>query len=485
MKKLVLFLLLTILLLGILSTSILKAQDEEITLQLTIGLSSYVLNGKQFQMDVSPEIVAGRTFVPIRVVAESFEATVEWNATLKEVTITQQEKIIKLRIGSKEASVDGKLYVLEAAPYIKSGRTMVPIRFISEAIGLTVSWDSKTKTVTIKGKVSSIVMPTTPVELLGAGATFPQPLYTKWFDIYYTTTNKLIKVNYQGIGSGGGIQQLIEKVVDFGASDAPMNSDEEKKAGAEVIHIPVALGAVVVTYNLPGNPKLKLTGEVIADIFMGKIIKWNHQRIKELNPDINLPDLNITVAYRSDGSGTTYVFSDYLSKVSETWKKELGTGKSLNWKVGLGGKGNAGVAGIVTQTPGAIGYVELIYAEQNGLPYAMIRNKSGNFINPDLKSISEAANVKIPQDTKVSIVDTDNPQGYPISSFTWILVYKEQKYGNRDLNKAKALVALLRWMNSEAQEYSESLLYARIPEEVRKVNLENIKRLTFDGKPIK
>jgi phosphate transport system substrate-binding protein len=325
----------------------------------------------------------------------------------------------------------------------------------------------------------------TPVELLGAGATFPQPLYTKWFDVYYTKTNGLVKVNYQGIGSGGGIQQLIEKVVDFGASDAPMNSEEEKKAGAEVIHIPVALGGVVVTYNLPGNPKLKLSGEVVAEIFMGKITNWNDPKIKELNPDINLPTLNITVAHRSDGSGTTYVFSDYLAKVSETWKKEMGVGKSLNWKVGLGGKGNAGVAGIVQQTPGAIGYVELIYAEQNGLQYAMIRNKSGNFINPDLKSISEAANVKIPKDTKVSITDTDNPKGYPISSFTWIIVYKEQNYGGRDLNRAKTLVELLNWMNTEAQEYSESLLYAKIPDAVRKVNEENIKSITFAGKPIK
>ncbi|MBC7194387.1 MAG: phosphate ABC transporter substrate-binding protein PstS, partial [Caldisericia bacterium] len=279
--------------------------------------------------------------------------------------------------------------------------------------------------------------------------------------------------------------QLIEKVVDFGASDAPMNDEEEKKAGAEVVHIPVALGAVVVTYNLPDNPKLKLTGEVVADIFMGKITKWSDPKIKELNKDINLPDLDITVAHRSDGSGTTYVFSDYLSKVSESWKKEMGVGKSLNWKVGLGGKGNAGVAGIVQQTPGAIGYVELIYAEQNNMSYAMIRNKSGNFINPDLKSISEAANVSFPKHTKVSITDTPNPNGYPISSFTWIIVYKEQNYGGRDINRAKALVELLKWMNSEAQEYSESLLYAKIPETVKQINLENINSITFAGKPIK
>ncbi|MGQ9845207.1 MAG: phosphate ABC transporter substrate-binding protein PstS [Caldisericia bacterium] len=321
-------------------------------------------------------------------------------------------------------------------------------------------------------------------EILGAGATFPQPLYVKWFDVYYTKTNGKVKVNYQGIGSGGGIQQLLERVVDFGASDAFMSDDELKNAPAEIVHIPVALGAVVVTYNLPDNPKLKFTGELIADIFMGKITKWNDQRIKELNPDINLPNLEITVAHRSDGSGTTYVFSDYLTKVSSSWKKEIGTGKSLNWKVGLGGKGNAGVAGIVQQTIGAIGYVELIYAEQNNMTYGLIKNKSGNFIQPNLASISKSASVNIPKDTRVSIVDTDNPEGYPISSFTWIIVYKEQNYGGRDLGRAKALVNLLKWMNSEAQDYNEQLLYAKIPAEVQKINEENISNITFSGKNI-
>ncbi|MGB9843441.1 MAG: phosphate ABC transporter substrate-binding protein PstS [Caldisericia bacterium] len=322
------------------------------------------------------------------------------------------------------------------------------------------------------------------VELLGAGATFPQPLYNKWFDIYYTKTGSKVKVNYQGIGSGGGIQQLMERVVDFGATDAFMSDEELKNALAEIIHIPAALGAVVITYNLPENPKLKFSGELIADIFMGKITKWNDSRIKELNPDINLPDLDITVAHRSDGSGTTYVFSDYLTKVSITWKNEMGTGKSLDWKVGLGGKGNAGVAGIVQQTVGAIGYVELIYLEQNNMQYGLIKNKKGNFIEPNLNSISKAASVVVPKDTRVSIVNTDNPEGYPISSFTWIIVYKEQNYGGRDIDRAKALVKLLKWINSEAQDYNEQLLYAKIPDDVKKINEENINSITFSGKPI-
>ncbi|HQL66333.1 MAG TPA: phosphate ABC transporter substrate-binding protein PstS [Caldisericia bacterium] len=322
------------------------------------------------------------------------------------------------------------------------------------------------------------------VELLGAGATFPQPLYDKWFSVYYTKTNNKVKVNYQGIGSGGGIQQLTERVIDFGATDAFMSDEELKSAPAEIVHIPTALGAVVVTYNLPNNPKLKFTGEMIADIFMRNITKWNDQKIKELNPDINLPDLSITVVHRSDGSGTTYAFSDYLTKVSSSWKKEIGTGKSLNWKVGLGGKGNAGVAGIVQQTQGAIGYVELIYAEQNNMPYGLVKNKSGNFIEPTLDSVTKAANVTIPKDTRVSIVNTDNPEGYPISTFTWIIVYKEQNYGGRDLNRAKAIVELLKWINSEAQDYNEELLYAKIPDAVKKINEENINSITFSGKVV-
>lgn len=322
------------------------------------------------------------------------------------------------------------------------------------------------------------------VEILGSGATFPQPLYTKWFDIYYTKTDGKVKVNYQGIGSGGGINQLIDRVVDFGASDAPMNEEEINKAKDEVIHIPTAIGAVVITYNLPGNPKLKFTGDLIAKIFMGKITKWNDEEIKSINPDIDLPDLNITVAYRSDSSGTTYVFTDYLSTVSEEWKNEMGRGKTVNWKVGIGGKGNPGVAGIVQQTNGAIGYVELIYALSNNLTFGLVKNRSGNYIEPSIESISKAANVDMPKHTRVSIVDTPNPEGYPISSFTWILVYKEQNYGNRDINKVKKLVELLKWINSEAQSYNESLHYAPIPEKVRNINSENINSITFNGKPI-
>ncbi|HUL30422.1 MAG TPA: phosphate ABC transporter substrate-binding protein PstS [Thermodesulfobacteriota bacterium] len=267
------------------------------------------------------------------------------------------------------------------------------------------------------------------VELIGAGATFPYPLYSKMFDVYNKEYG--VKVNYQAIGSGGGIRQLISKTVDFGGSDAIMTDKDLAEASAPVLHIPTCAGAVVLTYNLTGDPQLRFTPDVIADIFLGKITKWNDGRISAINPGMKLPDMNITVAHRSDGSGTTFIFSDYLSKVSADWKEKVGTGPSLNWPTGLGGKGNPGVAGLVKQTPGSIGYVELIYALQNKMPFGMVKNKKGKWVTATLASTSKAADTNLPDDMKVSLTDTDSPEGYPISGFTWILVYKEQNDGGK------------------------------------------------------
>jgi phosphate transport system substrate-binding protein len=301
------------------------------------------------------------------------------------------------------------------------------------------------------------------MEILGAGATFPLPLYTKMFDTYNKNTG--VKVNYQGIGSGAGITQLTNKTVDFGASDAFMSDDEMKKTGAEVLHIPIALGSVVLTYNIPGNPKLKFSPKTIADIFLGKITQWNDPKIVTDNAGISLPDMGITVVHRSDGSGTTYIFSDYLSKVSEEWRKSPGTGKSLNWPVGLGAKSNPGVAGLIKQLPGSFGYVELIYAFQNKMPVAVIKNKSGVFVEPTIKSTSLAAGIALPADTRVSITDTTAKDGYPIAGFTWIIIYKEQKYGDRTKDKAEATMKLLQWMTHEGQSLAEPLQYAPLPKD--------------------
>ncbi|MCM8809682.1 MAG: phosphate ABC transporter substrate-binding protein PstS [Candidatus Omnitrophica bacterium] len=320
------------------------------------------------------------------------------------------------------------------------------------------------------------------VEIQGAGATFPFPLYSKMFDEYYKIYK--IKVNYQSIGSGGGIRQLKEKTVDFGASDAFLSDEQMKEFDDEIIHIPVALGAVVITYNLPDIKNLKFTPEIISDIFLGKIKKWNDSKIKEVNPDIRLPDLNITVVRRSDGSGTTFVFTDYLSKVSNEWREKVGYSTSVNWPVGIGGKGNEGVSGLIKQIPGALGYVELTYALQNNLPVGIIKNKSGNFIFPSVETITEASNVKLPEDMRISITDTESKNGYPISAFTYILVYKDLKKANPKMTyeKAKAILDLLWWMTHEGQAYNKPLHYAPLGKKAVENTEKLLKKLNFDGK---
>ena len=309
---------------------------------------------------------------------------------------------------------------------------------------------------------------TSGAALTGAGATFPAPLYAKWFDAYATKTG--VKINYQSIGSGGGIRQLSEQTVDFGASDAPMSDAELARAkGGPVLHIPTVLGAVVVVYNLPQvSTGLKLTGEVVAAIFQGQITRWNDPRIASLNPSIELPATDILVVHRSDGSGTTYVFSDYLASVSPAWATRPGKGKELRWPVGLGGKGNEGVTGQVKQTPGAIGYAELAYATQNRLATASIRNADGEFVAPTTESITAAAAgaaAKLPPNTdyRVSIVNAAGKGAYPISSFTWILAYAKQA----DPAKAKTLTDFLRWALGEGQGMVAALDYAPLPEAMR------------------
>jgi len=320
------------------------------------------------------------------------------------------------------------------------------------------------------------------VELLGAGATFPYPLYSKIFDAYYRETG--VKVNYQSIGSGGGIRQLLNKTVDFGATDAFMSDEEVKTKDNYILHLPTCLGAVGVTCNLPEKPKLKLTPDLIADIFLGKITKWNDDKIAVFNPGIILPNINIMVVHRSDGSGTTFVFSDYLSKVSDEWQNKVGRGKALDWPVGLGAKGNEGVSGLVRQIPGAIGYVELTYALQNRMPLALVKNKSGNFIQPTVTSVTLATNIDLPDHTRVSITNTDAEDGYPISSFTWLIFYKEQNYAGRGKEKAKELVKLLWWVIHEGQRFCKPLYYAPLPEEAVKKGENIIKSVLYNGESL-
>ena len=301
------------------------------------------------------------------------------------------------------------------------------------------------------------------VDLNGAGATFPQPIYNKWFSDYAAKTG--VKINYQSIGSGGGVRQITEQTVDFGASDASMSDEELAKAkGGSLMHFPTVLGAVVLTYNVPEiTQPLKVSGAVISDIFLGKITKWNDPRVASLNPGVKLPNSDILVVHRSDGSGTTFVWTDYLASVSPEWKTKVGKGKEVKWPVGIGGKGNEGVAGQVKQTPGSVGYVELAYAKQNQLPYAQVKNAAGNFIDPSISSITaaaEAAAIPANTDYRVSIVNSPGPQAYPISSFTWLLIYRNQP----DAAKAKKLKDFLRWAYSEGEASAAALDYARLPE---------------------
>ena len=299
--------------------------------------------------------------------------------------------------------------------------------------------------------------------LTGAGATFPNPIYTKWFDTYAKATGT--RINYQSIGSGGGIRQFTEGTVDFGATDGPMTDEQIQAVQGNVHHIPTVIGSVVLTYNLPsvGTTKLRIDGPTVADIFLGKLTKWNDRRLAALNPGVNLPDRDIVVVHRSDGSGTTYVFVDYLSKVSQEWQAKVGRATSVSWPVGLGGKGNEGVTQQVKQTEGAIGYVELIYAVSNNLPYAIVKNAAGNFVEPTLEtSTAAAAGIDLPADTdfRVSITNAEGPNAYPISSFTWLLIRKE----GQDQGKSKAIWDFVRWMSgAEAQRMAADLHYAPLP----------------------
>ena len=322
------------------------------------------------------------------------------------------------------------------------------------------------------------------VRLQGAGATFPNPLYQKWIS-EYGKAHANVKIDYQSIGSGGGIKQIQARTVDFGASDAPMTDAELKASPAELLHVPTVLGAVVITYNLPGMPQpLRFSPDVVADIFLGKITKWNDARIKADNADVNLPANDITVVHRAESSGTSFVFTDYLAKVSADWKQKVGADKAPNWPVGQGGKGNEGVTGQIKQQPNTIGYVELAYATQNKLPVALIKNASGNFVEPTIDNVTAAAAASAastPDDLRVSITNANGASAYPISSYTYILVYKDQS----DAIKGKTVVDYLWWGIHDGESFAKDLQYAPLPAEIVKRAEAKINSTTSGGKPLR
>jgi phosphate transport system substrate-binding protein len=319
--------------------------------------------------------------------------------------------------------------------------------------------------------------------LIGAGSSFDNPLFSKLFSEYNKSNG--LKVNYQSVGSGAGISQLTAKTVDFGASDAPMNGKQDSALTAPAIHIPVTAGAVVLSYNLPEvKDTLKLTPAVLADLFLGKITKWNDPAIAAANKGVKLPATPVVIAHRSDGSGTSNIFTTYLSKVSDEWMSKVGKGSAVNWPAGLGGKGNEGVAGLIKQTPGCIGYIELAYAVQNNMAYAKVQNKAGNFITPSIASVTAAANIQIPADTKVSLTNTEAADGYPISGFSWVIIYKEQKYNDRSLDRATKVLKLISWMIHDGQQFSSPLTYAPLSPAAVTAGDAVLKSATYDGKPI-
>ena len=309
----------------------------------------------------------------------------------------------------------------------------------------------------------------------GAGATFPYPIYSKWFD-EYAKVDPSVRFNYQSIGSGGGQKQILAQTVDFGASDGPMSDDNLAKAPGKLLHIPTVAGADVVAYNLPGDPVLKLDPDAIAGVFLAQIKKWNDPKITALNPGIKLPDQDIVVVHRSDGSGTTYIWTDYLSKISSEWKQKVGTNTSVNWPTGLGGKGNEGVAGQIKQTPGALGYVELIYAVQNKMPYADVKNASGEFVKASLESITAAmATAQIPDDFRFSMTNAPGKDAYPIAGATWLLVYEQQK----DPIKGNKLVEFLKWAMKDGEKMARDLQYAPLPENVQQRVLKRVDEIKY------
>jgi phosphate transport system substrate-binding protein len=314
------------------------------------------------------------------------------------------------------------------------------------------------------------------LQINGAGATFPNPIYSKWFSEY----NKLhpnVQINYQSLGSGAGIRQLTNQTVFFGATDGPMTQDQLLAAPGKVLHFPTVLGAVVPVYNIPGvTTQLKFTGPLLADIFLGKITKWNDPAIAKVNPGVNLPGTDITVAHRSDGSGTTYIFMDFLAKLSPEWKQKVGVATAVNWPAGVGGKGNEGVSGLVSQTPGSIGYVELIYALQNKVSYGSVQNMAGEFVTATVESVSLAAAEaakSMPADFRVSITNAPGKGVYPISSFTWLLLYESPK----DKAQAKAMVDFVKWALTDGQKFAPDLGYAPLPEAVVKLEMAALSKI--------
>ncbi|MBS3873433.1 MAG: phosphate ABC transporter substrate-binding protein PstS [Firmicutes bacterium] len=453
-----------VLCLGILASTlqgVALAQTAPITIQL---------DGRQLVTDVAPIIVNGRTLVPMRAIFESLGASLTWTEATQTVTARKAATTVTLVINRATATVNTQSVPLDQPAQIRSGRTLVPLRFVAEALGAEVDWDgSRNRVIVTNTAVSRRRAPVAQeLRLTTGGASFPFPLYTRLVAEYRNITSPAVSIDYASVGSGAGIRGILARTFDFAGTDAPLTDAQQREVlPNEILHIPTVMGAVAVTYNLPGiGSGLRLSPDILADIFLGRITQWAHPRIAALNPGIAFPDTPMTVVRRSDASGTTFIFTDYLARVSEAWRSGVGVGTSVAWPgTTVGARGNEGVSAKVMQVPGAIGYVELSNAILNNLHVAQLRNRAGNFVLPSPEGATAAAAglaANMPADMRVSLVDSPGPDAYPIVGLTWILVYRDQA----DEAKARATVDFLRWAIAERnlEPFALELHYAPLPE---------------------
>jgi len=451
---------------------------------------SIEFDGRVITGDVSPIIAGGRTLVPMRFIFETLGADVFWDSATRTVSGRKAGKVISMVVGSGTATVDGRSVTLEQPAQISNGRTLVPLRFVSQALGAQVEWDGARAIVRIASTNES--RRRAPVDqalrLATGGASFPFPLYTRLLTEYRLITNPVVTIDYASVGSGAGIRGILARTFDFAGTDAQLTDEQMAQvAPNQVLHIPTVMGAVAVTYNVSGVATgLRLTPEVLADIYLGVITQWNDTRITALNPGIRLPDQRITIVRRSDSSGTTFIFTDYLSEVSQRWQNEVGRSTSVRWPgTTVGGHGNAGVAAQVGQLPGAIGYVELSTALQGRLNMAQLRNRAGNFVAPTVEGTAAAAAglvQQMPRDMRMSLVNSPGADAYPIVGLTWILVYRDQT----DLAKARAIVDFLRWavVERNLEPFAADLYYAPLPEGVITRVREQLRTINHNGQAI-
>lgn len=444
-------------------------------------------NARELRGDVAPQIIGGRTMVPMRLIFEALGAEVTWNDATQTVVGRQGNVTISLTIGNRNATVGGRAVALDQPAQIIAGRTMVPVRFIAESLGATVEWDDARRIVRITSAAQSRMRSpvTSELRMTTGGASFPFPLYTRLITEYAAVTNPRVQIEYASVGSGAGIRGILARTFDFAGSDAPMTAEQQAQARPnEVLHIPTVMGAVAVVYNLGGiGSGLRLTPGALADIYLGRVTHWNDPSIRLLNPTLSLPDQRITLVRRSDSSGTTFIFTNYLSKVSPTWRTDVGEGTTVRWPgTTIGGAGNAGVAAQVSQLPGAIGYVELSTAVQSRLSMAHMQNRAGNFIAPSVEAASAAAIIMEDASFMTHPTDSIAHTAYPIVGITWILVYRDQE----NEAKARATVDFLRWavVERNLEPFAAELHYAPLPE----TGINRVRRLlqsiTFGGQPV-